>query len=1297
MKKSFLKRDKGKGKSDKKRRSRSPSSSASSMITSHGQTSGDDASEPSGGAQRHDHDDDKNNVVSNPLFKSPLLPSSPSAVSVRHSTTSPAELSSIVQSRGSSQTENWDDFDVDSISTSTSSGHTSNVRYATLSHAPGKDSIRNTSPSAIAYDFNSDGSDVSGAESSSEHIYAGVGILTASDRVQLRSGASSADIGSRAHVGAGGSRSGPLNAADRVDTAPLEAEPLAARLSPPPSSSAAASMSLVDRLRLPPSLAQRIDSYLAKQKRRQRSRNGDGAASSMPRRRRRCGSLSFNHSWDYTLDAEGGNEAAVADEADNLLLAAAADSGLLRPANLLPTALSGKSPHSVRYAPLSVRTSASSPNVVLLRMQADGNSLDQLVIDRGHGVDLASLLVARRSVASNASPLRPSNASAPSVDAAGEASRPKKKKKEKKERRSGKEKESGESAASLATDASLASNSAPAATVGGGKSGSARRSSSKERTVGGARLLKRTGSKRKKSLSPSTGRHMAAANASPGVKFRDDDVVIDADTAGESATAGGGRSRSQTIGFDLDDDVSGGEPLRVSTSGDKVKGAAKCKEAMAQVTIADAGRSHSGDSTMWATLASPAAHPQLMSGSPKPSSRRRGSHKSGGSHIRRRSGDSSSPAVSKRRRSKSTSKHHSRTLEVAVPSASSAHEMPVRRHRDLDDGDAGASVQRSVSSPSSALNSTRRRPRASAPADAVDVAESSKDGVQEFAASAARSFELFERLCKLHEKAADAKRHEEELGRQQRDQRRQANQQESLVVEAGTVDALVLCLVELYRPDWDYINAFLATFRSFMSAERLFDMLAARYDFAPSKSASSAQVSTHAKWAKQVQLRVFQVLERWLADYGLDDFECADQRLRHRAIAFLQRIVASGEQKFELSERANRVMHACKPFVSGGGQMAGMLYAKQMTWSDDALQALVDLLAKSSSAAAAASASSSSSSLSLAGVLRFLRDSLGYGPWECSECCALLKQRGFVESSGTALRLATDGRDSPTHMLARGSESILDLSMSDLARQLTVRDMVQFSGIRAAELVNRRWLKDDGVLRSRHIVKMAADANELTFWLITEIVTELHPDRRKAVLRRVLELANYLHDLSSYNSLFAVVSALETNVVSRIRSTWAQLDLKRYRAVLKLTSPRRNYAVYRSVMRTQAKPCVPYAGIYTRDLQLIDEANVARVPNRRRRNGTAKGNDGDGEIDDDDDDDDDDDCELTNFERCRMAAAVIMQLRSFQSSKYSFAPIARYVKLLSNLMAISDEDTLYQFSLKCEPLRAAASSPTPTK
>jgi hypothetical protein len=31
------------------------------------------------------------------------------------------------------------------------------------------------------------------------------------------------------------------------------------------------------------------------------------------------------------------------------------------------------------------------------------------------------------------------------------------------------------------------------------------------------------------------------------------------------------------------------------------------------------------------------------------------------------------------------------------------------------------------------------------------------------------------------------------------------------------------------------------------------------------------------------------------------------------------------------------------------------------------------------------------------------------------------------------------------------------------------------------------------------------------------------------------------------------------------------------------------------------------------------------------------------------------------------------------------------------LMAISDEDTLYQFSLKCEPLRAAASSPTPTK
>jgi hypothetical protein len=88
---------------------------------------------------------------------------------------------------------------------------------------------------------------------------------------------------------------------------------------------------------------------------------------------------------------------------------------------------------------------------------------------------------------------------------------------------------------------------------------------------------------------------------------------------------------------------------------------------------------------------------------------------------------------------------------------------------------------------------------------------------------------------------------------------------------AATRDKLVeLLAVSGAMPDWDFIAAFLITFRYFMEPGELLRRLRERYAYVIEEGASEAERAEAEKWRGPVQLRVINIVQRWVADHFYD-------------------------------------------------------------------------------------------------------------------------------------------------------------------------------------------------------------------------------------------------------------------------------------------------------------------------------------------------------------------------------------------------------------------------------------------
>ncbi|XP_073171127.1 ras-specific guanine nucleotide-releasing factor RalGPS1 isoform X7 [Lepidochelys kempii] len=171
---------------------------------------------------------------------------------------------------------------------------------------------------------------------------------------------------------------------------------------------------------------------------------------------------------------------------------------------------------------------------------------------------------------------------------------------------------------------------------------------------------------------------------------------------------------------------------------------------------------------------------------------------------------------------------------------------------------------------------------------------------------------------------------------------------------------------------------------------------------------------------------------------------------------------------------------------------------------------------------------------------------------------------------------------------------VLKVTPEEFASQITLMDMPVFKAIQPEELASCGWNKKEKHILVPNIVAFTRRFNQVSFWVVREILTAQTLKIRAEILSHFVKIAKKLLDLNNLHSIMAVVSALQSAPIFRLTKTWALLNRKDKTTFEKLDylmSKEDNYKRTREYIRSlKMVPTIPYLGIYLLDLIYIDSA-----------------------------------------------------------------------------------------------------------
>ncbi|EFN67045.1 Protein son of sevenless, partial [Camponotus floridanus] len=182
----------------------------------------------------------------------------------------------------------------------------------------------------------------------------------------------------------------------------------------------------------------------------------------------------------------------------------------------------------------------------------------------------------------------------------------------------------------------------------------------------------------------------------------------------------------------------------------------------------------------------------------------------------------------------------------------------------------------------------------------------------------------------------------------------------------------------------------------------------------------------------------------------------------------------------------------------------------------------------------------------------------------------------------------------------------------ELARQLTLLEFQLYSAVKSFELVGCVWTKDDKNERSPNLLKMIRHTTNVSFCVSNHYEMEAQNFKeRVAIVSRAIEIIVVLQDLNNFNGVLAIVSALESASVFRLKFTFQVLS--------------QSDNDYFMIMKRFKSFFHAFSGIYLTNIQHFEEGNRDYLPENPN---------------------------LINFNKWRKVAEIIGEIQLYQNEPY---------------------------------------------
>lgn len=194
-------------------------------------------------------------------------------------------------------------------------------------------------------------------------------------------------------------------------------------------------------------------------------------------------------------------------------------------------------------------------------------------------------------------------------------------------------------------------------------------------------------------------------------------------------------------------------------------------------------------------------------------------------------------------------------------------------------------------------------------------------------------------------------------------------------------------------------------------------------------------------------------------------------------------------------------------------------------------------------------------------------------------------------------------------VLSNYRPNLLDFNGLELARQLTLIESEIFCSIKPDELLNGNFTAKKAHLKlAPNVRRSLLFTNCLSDYVLESVLQpDISQKLRVNILKTWLKVAIACLYLRNFNSLAAIITSLQSHLVTRLTRVWIDLSKKYtelYEYLSSIVHPEKNYNVYRTKLKSfllsneHNLPVVPYFSLFLQDLTFVTEGN----PNFRKAN-----------------------------------------------------------------------------------------------